>query len=273
MSRGRSGRRAALAAALSIALAGCAGPAPDPLPAPGRLDLFLLAGQSNMAGRGEVAPEDSVVHPRVWALDREGRWVPARDPIHFDKPIAGVGPGRAFGIAVAEARPGVHVGLVPVAVGGSSVVAWEPGAVHEQTGARPYDEALARARRAMRDGTLRGILWHQGESDANAARAPEYERRLRDLIRRFRADLDAPDLPFLIGQLGQFDDRPWTPLRLHVDSVHRAVAASVPGVHFVPSDGLAHKGDSVHFSAPAARELGRRFARVYLSAPPPAARR
>ena len=44
--------------------------------------LYTLIGQSNMAGRGRVGPLDTEIHPRVYALDRAGRWVPADDPIH-----------------------------------------------------------------------------------------------------------------------------------------------------------------------------------------------
>jgi len=88
-----------------------------------RFCLYLLIGQSNMAGRGEVEPEDRVAHPRVLALDRENRWAPAVEPIHFDKPIAGVGPGRAFGVAMAERDPSVRIGLIPCAAGGSPIAA------------------------------------------------------------------------------------------------------------------------------------------------------
>lgn len=89
--------------------------------------MFLLAGQSNMAGRGTVTPQDRTPHPRVLMLNQAGEWVPAVDPMHFDKPVAGVGPGRTFGIAIAEANPGVTIGLIPCAVGGSPIDAWQPG--------------------------------------------------------------------------------------------------------------------------------------------------
>ena len=86
------------------------------------LDLYLLAGQSNMAGRGTVSAEDTVAHPRVFALRADGSWSLARDPVHFDKPrVAGVGPGLAFGRALAEATPGVRIGLIPTAVGGTPI--------------------------------------------------------------------------------------------------------------------------------------------------------
>lgn len=231
---------------------------------PERLQLFLLAGQSNMAGRGELADEDRAPHPRVWAFDRDRRWQPAVDPIHFDKPIAAVGPGRSFGLAIARAFPDAHVGLIPAAVGGSPISAWRPGVRYDETGAFPWDEAIARVKEAIRDGELKAILWHQGESDAKADAAPEYEARLRDLISRFRTTLGDPELPFLVGQLGRFPGRPWDRWWEQVDAAHRRVAADTRNVVFVSSAGLADKGDHLHFSAEAARELGARYARAYL---------
>lgn len=83
------------------------------------MELYLLIGQSNMAGRGKVDEESKQIHPRVFMLNKDGQWVPATDPLHFDKPSAGVGPGLAFGKALAEAAPEVRIGLIPCAVGGT----------------------------------------------------------------------------------------------------------------------------------------------------------
>ena len=227
------------------------------------LQLFLLAGQSNMAGRGAVEPEDRVRHPRVWGFNQRLHWVAAVDPLHFDKPIAGVGPGRSFGIALADAEPAANVGLVPVAVGGSPISAWEPGAVHAQTGSKPYDDAIARIRIAKAAGEFKAILWHQGESDSGEAATPDYEARLTALIERLRAEVKSPALPVLIGQLGRFADAPWRESRTTIDAVHRKLARELRNVALVSSDGLVHKGDRVHFDSPSARELGRRYAEAY----------
>lgn len=250
----------ALAVAAVVPALSGQGVAPAPVPP---LDLFLLAGQSNMAGRGVVDAEDRVPPARVWMLDRSARWAPAVEPLHFDKPIAGVGPGRAFGIALAEFDPAVRVGLVPVAVGGSPIAAWAPGAVHDQTGAKPYDDAVARIRAAKPQGTFRAILWHQGESDANEAAAPHYESRLRSVIARLRSETGDPELPVLIGQLGRFAAAPWTTPHHQVDTAHRHLAASLRNVAFVSSEGLIDKGDALHFDSVSARLLGRRYAEAY----------
>lgn len=231
------------------------------------MQLFLLAGQSNMAGRGDVAAQDQIVHPRIFVLNRELEWVPAVEPLHFDKPVAAVGPGLAFARTLVEQDAQVVIGLIPAAVGGSPISAWEPGATYPETGAKPYDDALLRTRHALQRGELRAILWHQGESDANPQSAPPYQARLRTLIGRFRSEFGNDRLPVLLGQLGQWSERPWDAAWKQVDQAHREVAGSVPGVKFVSSQGLAHKGDVLHFDAAAARELGRRYAAAYLALP------
>lgn len=227
------------------------------------MHLFLLAGQSNMAGRGIVDEESLSAHPRVITLNRGEVWVPALDPLHFDKPIAGVGPGKAFGEAIAEDDETIQVGLIPTAVGGSPISTWQPGAYYEATKSFPYDDALRRARKAMETGTIKAVLWHQGESDSKEVLAPQYKAHLVQLIQRFRAEFEQPDLPFIIGQLGKFEEKPWDEWRTMVDITHREIAEEVPGVAFVSSDGLGHKGDSLHFSTAAARTLGARYARAY----------
>jgi hypothetical protein len=236
-----------------------------PLPPKEQFHLFLLVGQSNMAGRGTATPADKTPSPRVLMLNQAGEWVPAVDPMHFDKPaVVGVGLGRTFGMKIAEANPGVTIGLIPCAVGGSPIDAWKPGIFYEPTKSHPWDDALRRAKIALRSGTLRGILWHQGESDSTAALAPTYESKLHDLIGRLRAELSAPDVPFVAGQLGKFADSPWNEFKSQVDQAHRGLPGKISRAAFVSSEGLKHKGDKVHFDADSYRELGRRYAEAYL---------
>lgn len=254
----------------TLVVVACARPrtvAPNATPdAPPRdLALVVLAGQSNMAGRGPLDDEARTPHPRVWMLDSTLHWVPAVDPVHFDKAIAGVGPGRAFADALVARDPRIVVGLVPTAVGGSPIASWEPAAADAATHTHPYDDALRRVRAAESSGHVVAILWHQGESDSNERAAPLYEARLRTLIARLRSDVGAPDAPFLIGELGRFPESPWSPWRAAVDSVHRRVAATTPHAAYVSAEGLAHRGDTLHFSTTAARELGRRYAAAYFT--------
>lgn len=238
---------------------------PGALPPKEKFHLFLLVGQSNMAGRGAVTAADREPNPRVLMLNQAGEWVPAVDPLHFDKPAAvGVGLGRTFALEVAQATPGVTIGLIPCAVGGSPIDAWRPGEFYPPTKSHPWDDALRRAKLALQAGTLKGILWHQGESDAKPDLAPVYERKLHDLIARFRRELGAPDVPFIAGQLGVFPDAPWDQPRQRVDQAHRELPRQVPHTAFVGAGGLKHKGDKTHFDADSYREFGRRYAAAYL---------
>jgi hypothetical protein len=227
------------------------------------LHIFVLAGQSNMAGRGVVGETDRTPHPRVLTLNANDEWVIAIEPVHFDKPkVRGVGPGLAFAKQIAERNPDIRVALVPTAVGGSAIQTWTPGGYHEKTGLYPWDDAVRRLRVAMQAGEIKAVLWHQGESDSSPERAPLYENRLHDLIHRFRDVAGDERLPFIVGQLGQF--RKWTDGRQLVNAVHENVPADFERTRFVSSDGLTHIGDKTHFDAESARELGRRYAQAYI---------
>ncbi|QEG00617.1 Arylsulfatase [Stieleria maiorica] len=229
------------------------------VPAKDQFHLFLLAGQSNMAGRGIVTPADRVPDPRILMLDREGNWVPATDPLHFDKSIAGVGLGRGFARRYAAEHPDVTVGLVPCAVGGSPIAAWAPGGYHPQTKTHPYDDALARIQTAMASGTFKGILWHQGESDCKPGLAEAYKANLIDVFGRFRSHV-GETTPIIIGGLAQRDAPKWTEDRKRVDQAHREVAAELPACALVESTGLTLKSDNVHFDRQSLLEFGRRYA-------------
>ena len=221
--------------------------------------IFLLAGQSNMSGRGEVGPEDKEPIPHVLALGKDGAWHPAVDPIHWDKPIAGVGLARSFAVAYLMDHPGVTIGFVPSACGGSPIAAWKPGAYFDQTHSHPYDDAIERTRIALASGTLKGILWHQGESDCHPGLSEIYAGALTELIARFRRRLGAADLPFVVGELGHFGDTPWGEDTKRVDAAMHAVVAATPHAAFVSSEGLTSKPDHIHFNSASQHEFGKRY--------------
>ncbi len=131
-------------------------------------------------------------------------------------------------------------------------------------GADLYSNAVARARAAEIYGTLAGVIWHQGEGDAGTnTTALSHGDRLQKMIREFRADVHAPDLPFIVGQIGEFNyDRPGNPLPFarQVNEALAKISESVPLTGCALSHGLEHKGDLLHFSTAAERELGRRYA-------------
>jgi Carbohydrate esterase, sialic acid-specific acetylesterase len=224
---------------------------------PTNLQLFLLIGQSNMAGRGRVEAEDQVPHPRVWVLNRELAWVPAVDPLHFDKPERiGTGLGKTFGAVIAEALPEKSIGLVPAAFGGSALDEWAPGSPH-------YVNAVARTREALQRGQLAGILWHQGESDRAPDKAATYAERFQRFIAQLRVDLGAPEVPVIVGEIGRF-----CPNAEPVNAAIRTLPGAVPACAVVSSAGLPGRPEEpevLHFESPGFRELGRRYAAAWLA--------
>ena len=257
-------RKILLAATLlmthSATIAGDEIPAPE-TPDRENFQVFLLAGQSNMAGRGEVTDADREVHPRILMLAKDGSWQYALDPVHFDKKQAGVGLARSFAMELVARDEKLVIGLVPAACGGSPISTWTPGGYHDQTKSHPYDDAIARTKRAMQDGSLAGILWHQGESDSRPARAAVYKERLVELVGRFRSELG--EVPFIIGQLGRFKGKPWTEGRRQVDRALRELSVEIPDSGFVSSEGLTAKADNTHFNRESLLEFGRRYANSY----------
>ncbi len=228
-----------------------------------KFHLYLLIGQSNMAGRGALVDADPQPHPRVLMLNQARQWTPAVDPIHFDKPaMLGVGPGRSFGQAMAERDPTVRIGLIPGAAGGSPITSWTRGGFWRQTGSHPLDDALARARIGQQDGLLKGILWHHGESDSNETDAPLYQDRLTQLIATLRAELGIADLPFVAATLGDFYLRnEWA---AKINKVLLSLPQRIANTACVDAQGLTHKGDNLHFDTPSAQELGRRYAKAMI---------
>lgn len=242
---------ASLIILISPAYAQSAGSKPDP-----NFHLYLLIGQSNMAGRGKT---DAVRKPgdaRILMLDSTGKFVPAADPVHFDKKEAGVGPGISFAENMLPANPKIKIGLIPAAVGGTSIQLWVAGGYDSITHTHPYDDAMIRAREAMKYGVLKGILWHQGEANSsNFQDSPGYIFLLRQLIQSIRTAFNMPRLPVTLGELGYF-----RPAFMNFNAMLKAVPDSIAFTNVVSAKGLQHKGDHVHFNTESARELGKRFA-------------
>jgi len=219
---------------------------------PSDLQLFLLIGQSNMAGRGQVTPADQQTNPRIFMLDRANTWVPARDPVHFDKPkIAGVGLCSEFARCVAASDPQAKVGLVPCAFGGTSLDQWKPGSAL-------YTNAVARMRVALQSGRLQAILWHQGEADSGPAKTATYPARFSAMIAQLRQDLNAPDVPVIVGELGRYHEG-----YAKFDAMLPQVTHAVPRSALVSSEGLGANKDNVHFNRDALIEFGKRFFKAY----------
>lgn len=226
---------------------------PDP-----NFHLYLLAGQSNMAGRGEITGKyKNEGNANVYVLNKSNEWVLAKHPLHFDKPqIAGVGPGLAFALKMAAANKKIKIGLVPCAVGGSSIDVWKASAYDSATKTHPYDNAMKRVAVAMQQGVFKGILWHQGESNSTQEGADIYLPKLVTLIEQFRDIIGNKQLPFVAGELGRYKEQ-----YDHINKVIAQLPEKVPFTAIASSKGLQHKGDMTHFDSPSAEKLGKRFAK------------
>lgn len=230
--------------------------------------------------------------------------VVAEDPLHVPAAQNDEGKGGQYiglGLSFAKralAETDSDIVLVPAAWSGSAFCAnaggpegqWMPGPAESAAGAAVlgntllFERAVARADAALAEtgGILRGILWHQGESDSNAACAPFYADNLERLARALRSSI-APDsrgeafrrpeanVPFVVGTLSRGADERGdlsvfpAPKRM-VDDALRALpgrlAHAAVSVHddLVPEAGFPCGNDGcIHFGAQALREMGRRY--------------
>lgn len=166
--------------------------------------IFILAGQSNMSGRGGVVnltwdqfiPRESSSNPAILRLTANLTWELAIEPIHRDidvLKVCGVGPGMAFANSLLKKLPVIGVvGLVPCAIGGTNISEWVRGGVL-------YKQMMGRVRVAVKDGgIIRGLLWYQGESDTLTVKdARAYKSRLHRFFVDVRTDLHIPHLPII----------------------------------------------------------------------------
>lgn len=231
-------------------------------------DVYLLIGQSNMAGRGEfLEPDTTTAIEGVWLLDSIGKPVEAVPPINRyssirkDIKLQGYAPGNEFSRLV-HLRTGRPVLIVANAKGGSAISQWMPGDRHGF-----LNEAIRRTRQAMEHGKLRGILWHQGETDVQK-RTKDYAGKFNIMINALRDSLASPDVPVVVGQLGEWGWAPKEDIRAFNDSVIPAICRKVKNCRYASSYRLHRRyrdnERDPHFGREAQRELGRRYADAML---------
>jgi hypothetical protein len=153
-----------------------------------------------------------------------------------------------------------EVGLICCADGGTSLNQWAPGEVL-------FDNAINMARLAMRSSDLVGILWHQGEADCAPHLASTYKERFITMITEMKRLIGKEDLPVIVGGLGEFLPKraPGGALD-NYEEVNRALAELAAENHligFVSAEGLADRGDNLHFSSPALYEFGLRYLEAF----------
>ena len=257
---------------------------------PADADVWVLAGQSNMAGSGfgEVPETPS---ERVWLYTLRDEWKIAEEPFvadryaavdeafaimrgerekHFADPnyrkqqaatwrSAGTGLGLTFGKALA-AYTGRPVGLLMCAKGDTRMEEWTPDYDGHPYMAL-YQATLRRIRKVNRPVT--GILWDQGASDTFDGKAKLYVERMKKMVAAFRRDLQQPDLPFFYGQIGNFplqteDELPdWN----FIQETQRVLEPELAPGGLCAGIDLA-MCDWGHYSTAGLKRFGQRFAKV-----------
>lgn len=157
---------------------------------------FLMLGQSNMAGRGYVQEVAPIYNERIQML-RNGRWQMMTEPINYDRPVSGISLVGSFADTWCLQNQEDMIGLIPCAEGGSILDEWAVEGLL-------FRHAIAEAKFAMQSSELTGILWHQGESDSVSGNYKEYYKKLLLIIETLRKELKAPNIPLIIGGLGDF---------------------------------------------------------------------
>jgi len=236
--------------------------------------LFLLLGQSNMEGIPSPQAADEVVSPNIFVLGYDdsalppkrtyNEWGVAIPPLHSRE--LGLGPGDYFARAVSAAYPAAKVGLIPCAIAGVDIDFFRKGVVSARRAeftippddhwSGAYEWVIERARLAQRGGVIRGILFHQGESNPGES---DWVEKVAEMVSDLRSDLNLGKVPFLAGELLH---------ESHCARRHNPLVAELPKViehaYVISARGLGAL-DAVHFDLGAQRALGQRYAEQFLA--------
>ena len=248
--------------------------APDP-----NFHIYLAFGQSNMEGQGDIGDQDKTVDERfqvLWAADNgscsgktKGKWSTAVPPLAHCQG-AKLGPTDYFGRTMVEKTdPQIKVGVIVVAVAGCSIKLFDKDqyksyAQGQQSwmtqrintyGGNPYGRLIEMAKKAQEDGVIKGIIFHQGETDAGDGQWPSKVKKVYDNIIK---DLGLEnDIPFLAGEV----------LRSGVSAGANNNIAKLPqqskNFYVVSSEGFNQAlgdGQNVHFTSQEYRDFGKRYA-------------
>ncbi|MDD3471062.1 MAG: sialate O-acetylesterase [Thermoguttaceae bacterium] len=220
---------------------------------------FLMAGQSNMAGRGDFGVVPEIVNPNIFML-RDWGWAPMKEPINPDRPSAGIGLAASFADAY-QKHYGEQVGLIPCADGGTCLDQWVVGDYL-------YYQVLARSKHAQRNSEIVGVLWHQGENDSHTQEdADAYEWKFTVIMDAIMRELDIANVPLILGEIGEFAGGYKNGRCRFFSSVNAALhrlARSRSNCAIASSAGLKAREDNIHFDSLSCRELGLRYFEQYL---------
>lgn len=246
--------------------------------------VFLCFGQSNMEGFPGVEEQDKgPVDERFQVLAAvdfpkqswtKGNWYAAVPPLC--RPSAGLGPADYFGrTLVSNLPPNIKVGVVNVSVAGckielfdkdnfrayaSTAPGWMTNIINAY-GGNPYQRLVEMAQLAQKDGVIKGILLHQGESNTNDKEWPRkvkgiYDNLLKDL------NLKAEEVPLLAGELVNEDQKGAC---ASMNKIINELPRTIPTAHVVSSAGCGGRPDRLHFTPEGYRELGTRYGQKMLS--------
>jgi hypothetical protein len=239
--------------------------------------IYLAFGQSNMEGAGTIESQDKVgVDERfkvMGALDctgdhthQLGKWTTAIPPLV--RCWTGLGVSDYFGRTMTQDLPvGIKIGIVPVAVGGSSIELFDKVnyASYVQSapqwmkdiinfyGGNPYGRLVEVAKLAKKEGVIKGIIFHQGETNTNN---PEWKNKVAAVVRNLKTDLQLGDVPFLAGELLA---SPGACCGSHNVEVNQ-LTSLIPNAHVISSADLVG-ADAAHFTSASYREFGKRYAK------------
>lgn len=229
-----------------------------------KLLIVLMAGQSNMAGRGvysQLTPADTVTYSNILSLNKDSVWVRAKHPLHWDKAEAAVGMGISFAKTLADKIGGnVAIGLVPCAAGGTNIDGWLANDWFANTGNfYLYTNLITRAKKAAQSGGIIGMIWHQGEANASSVTTPTYQEKMITLFTNIRTDLNLPAMPIVSGELGRY--LTYTYLS-ETNAAINGLSAILPNYAAASSLGLTPNSDVLHFTATSQIEFGKRYANL-----------
>lgn len=230
-----------------------------------------MAGQSNMSGRGVLSELPTFQYSyKVKNYANDGNWKDAVEPIDIatnqvdsvsadTSPAVGAGPAMAFGNALAPLLPYREIGLIPCAKSATDIASWQKSGLSRTT---LYGSMVARAIEAQAAGPVKGLIFYQGESDADdATAAANWATSCLAMITDLRADIAVPDLKVIVTKLhidpGNAGPH-WATVQTQQDTLHGALDGDVALVD--ASDLVGKVGDAVHLSTASQVTLGQRYA-------------
>lgn len=240
--------------------------------------IFLCFGQSNMEGAARIEPQDMEgVSPRFLlmpAVDdpqrnrKMGEWCQALPPLC--RPNTGLTPVDYFGRTLTENLPeNIRVGVIHVAIGGIRIEGFMPEGMAEFVktapgwmtgmlqayGNNPYERLVTLAKKAQKDGVIKGVLMHQGESNTGD---PEWANKVQNVYDHLLGDLQLKpeEVPLLAGEVVQANGEGQC---IAMNKQINELPKTLHTAQVVSSTGCSNGPDKLHFDAAGYRELGRRY--------------